>query len=74
LKCEVRCVNFDESEARFELFERGIKVLDLGFYSGDSIVLGSILVVFGLLYLYLFLSFKSIFKKLKKIIVLFTSN
>ncbi|KAL3570637.1 hypothetical protein D5086_027886 [Populus alba] len=44
------CVNFDESEVRFELFERGINVLDLGFCSGDSVVLGSALVPFGLIY------------------------
>ena len=50
MKCEVRCVNFDESEVRFELFERGIKVLDLRFCSGDSVVLGSALVPFGLIY------------------------
>ncbi|CAK7324071.1 unnamed protein product [Dovyalis caffra] len=50
VKCEVGCVGFDESEVAFEFFEKGIKGLGWGFCSSDSIVLGSALVPFGLIY------------------------
>lgn len=50
VRCEVGCVGVDESEVVFEFFRRGIKGLGWGFCSSDSIVLGSALVPFGLIY------------------------
>ncbi|KAJ6418737.1 hypothetical protein OIU84_002002 [Salix udensis] len=50
VKCEVECVGSDESEVVSEFFRRGIKGLGWGFCSSDSIVLGSALVPFGLIY------------------------
>ncbi|XP_062120271.1 uncharacterized protein LOC133834620 [Humulus lupulus] len=43
-------VGIDESELRFKFFENGIRNLGWGFCSTDSIVLGSALVPFGLIY------------------------
>ncbi|GAV84900.1 hypothetical protein CFOL_v3_28342 [Cephalotus follicularis] len=47
VKCDLNC---DESGLEFGFFESGIKVLGWGYCSTDSIVLGSALVPFGLVY------------------------
>ncbi|KAM6586699.1 hypothetical protein CsatA_009304 [Cannabis sativa] len=43
-------VGIDESDLRFKFFESGVRNLGWGFCSTDSIVLGSALVPFGLIY------------------------
>ncbi|KAJ6387478.1 hypothetical protein OIU78_017239 [Salix suchowensis] len=50
LRDGIECVGSDESEVVSEFFRRGIKGLGWGFCSSDSIVLGSALVPFGLIY------------------------
>ncbi|KAM2031026.1 hypothetical protein FF2_041583 [Malus domestica] len=50
LECGEGEVGNDEDKTRFEFFESGVRSLGWGFCSTDSIVLGSALVPFGLIY------------------------